>query len=146
MRYKVKEVANMVGISVRTLHHYDLIGLLKPKSISPAGYRLYSDHDLERLQQVLFFKELGFSLEQTKEIIISPDFDRKQALKTHKELLTAKRKRLDEIIRLVEHTIQSIEGDIEMDKREMFEAFDMTEIEKHQEKYAEETRQKYGKF
>lgn len=91
MPYKVKEVADMVGVSVRTLHHYDEIGLLKPESVSPAGYRLYSDHDLEKLQQVLFFKELGFSLQETKVTIDSPDFDRKQALRTHKELLIKKR-------------------------------------------------------
>ena len=67
MYYKIKEVADMVGISVRMLHHYDKIGLLKPESISPAGYRLYSDKDLETLQQVLFFKELEFSLKDIKE-------------------------------------------------------------------------------
>lgn len=145
MPYKVKEVADMVGISVRTLHHYDHIGLLKPESLNPAGYRLYTDRDLEKLQQILFFKELGFSLEETGKIINSPGFDRQKALKTHKELLQKKRARLDELIESVEKTIQSIEGGITMNKKDMFKAFDMSEIEKHQEKYAEETRQKYGK-
>ncbi|MCX7921901.1 MAG: MerR family transcriptional regulator [Clostridia bacterium] len=144
MPYKVKEVADMVGISVRTLHHYDQIGLLKPESVNSAGYRLYTDHDLEKLQQVLFFKELGFSLQETKDIINSPGFDRKNALQNHKELLLKKRNRIDEIIKSVEKTIQSIEGGIEMDNKERFKAFDMSEIEKHQEKYAEETKQKYG--
>ena len=69
MPYKVKEVADMVGVSVRTLHHYDQIGLLKPESVTPAGYRLYTEKDLEKLQQVLFFKELGFSLDETRNII-----------------------------------------------------------------------------
>lgn len=144
MVYKVKEVSDIVGISVRTLHHYDQIGLLKPESVSPAGYRLYTAHDLEKLQQILFFKELGFSLEDTGKIINSPGFDRRRALETHKELLMKKRERLDEIIRSVEKTIQSIEGGLDMDKKEMFKAFDMSEIEKHQEKYAEETKQRYG--
>lgn len=145
MPYKVKEVAEMVGVSVRTLHHYDQIGLLKPEFVSPTGYRLYTDHDLEKLQQVLFFKELGFSLQETGEIINNPNFDRQNALKTHKELLMKKRARLDEIIKLVEKTITSIGGGDTMSKKEMFQAFDMTEIEKHQEKYAEEAKQKYGK-
>lgn len=144
MPYKVKEVADMVGVSVRTLHHYDHIGLLKPESINPAGYRLYTDHDLEKLQQILFFKELGFSLQETGEIINSPSFDRRKALQTHKELLQKKRARLDELIESVDKTIQSIEGGITMDKKDMFKAFDMKDIEAHQEKYAEETRQKYG--
>lgn len=144
MYYKVKEVAEMVGISVRMLHHYDKIGLLKPESISPVGYRLYSDSDLEKLQQVLFFKELDFSLQEIKSILDGPDFDKKQALMSHKELLLEKRIRLEKIIKTVERTIFSIEGGTNMDKKEMFEAFDMSEIEKHKEKYAEEVKEKYG--
>lgn len=144
MPYKIKEVADMVGVSVRTLHHYDQIGILKPKSVTAAGYRLYTDEDLERLQQVLFFKELEFNLQEIKEIIDNPNFDRKHALKTHRELLIEKKKRLDKIIKSVEKTIDSIEGGIDMNKKEMFEGFDMTEIETHKEKYAEETKEKYG--
>lgn len=144
MNYKIKEVANMVGVSVRTLHHYDQIGLLKPESVTTAGYRLYSDHDLERLQQILFFKELGFSLQEIKQILDNPGFDRNQALKAQKELLIKKKERLEKIIVSVEKTIASIEGGTQMPKKEMFEAFDMSEIERHQQKYAEETRQKYG--
>ncbi|PKM76729.1 MAG: MerR family transcriptional regulator [Firmicutes bacterium HGW-Firmicutes-15] len=144
MPYKVKEVADMIGVSVRTLHHYDKIGLLKPEYISPAGYRLYTDNDLERLQQILFFKEIDFNLQEIKDILDSPGFDRKRALTAHKELLIEKRVRLNKIIKSVENTLYSIEGDIEMNKNEMFDAFDMSEIKKHQEKYAEEARQKYG--
>jgi len=70
MYYKIKEVSDMVGISVRILHYYDKIGLLKPESTSPAGYRFYTEKDLERLQQVLFFKELEFSLQEIKDIIV----------------------------------------------------------------------------
>ncbi len=144
MSYKVKEVADMVGVSVRTLHHYDQIGLLPPESISPAGYRLYSDQDLERLQQILFFKELGFSLQESKDIINKPGFDRKEALSAHKNLLIEKKNRLEKIISAVEQTIESIEGVRQMDKKEMFEAFDMSMIERHKEKYAAEAEYKYG--
>jgi DNA-binding transcriptional MerR regulator len=144
MCYKVKEVADMVGISIRTLHHYDQIGLLKPKSVSSAGYRLYTDTDLERLQQILLFKELDFSLQEIKAIIDSKDFDRKHGLITHKELLVEKKKRLEKIILSIETTINLIEGGVKMNKKEMFEGFDMTELEKQKGKYAEEVTQKYG--
>lgn len=142
--YKVKEVAEMVGISVRTLHHYDEIGLLKPETVTSAGYRLYSDKDLEKLQQILFFKELDFDLKKIKEILNDHNFDRKRALELHKKLLVKKRDRLNKIIECIEKTIDSVERGIEMNKEDMFSAFDMSEIERHQEKYAEETRQKYG--
>lgn len=144
MFYKVKEVSKIVGISVRALHHYDEIGLLKPENLTEAGYRLYSDKDLERLQQILFFKELDFSLQEVKEILDNPNFDRKRALKSHKELLVEKKKRIEKIIKSVEKTIDSIEGEIEMDKKEMFDGFDMSEIERIKEKYAEEAKAKYG--
>lgn len=144
MKYKVKEVADMAGVSVRTLHHYDQIGLLEPESVSPAGYRLYTDKDLERLQQILFFKELGFSLQETKDIIDSPEFDRKEAFTAHRRLLIEKKNRLEKIITSLEQTIESIEGGIKMDNKKMFGAFDMTDIERHKERYAEETKKKYG--
>lgn len=144
MSYKVKEVAEMVGISVRMLHHYDKIELLKPESVSPAGYRFYADRDLERLQLILFFKELDFSLKQIKEILDSPGFDRKEALKSHRTLLVEKMKRLEKIIETVDTTIKVIEGGIDMKKEEMFGAFDMREIEQHKEKYAKEVKEKYG--
>lgn len=144
MSYKIKDVAEMAGVSVRTLHHYDHIGLLKPETVTAAGYRLYTDHDLERLQQVLFFKELGFSLREIKKILDNPQFDRKKALIAQKKLLLEKKKRLEKIIRSVEKTIASMEGGIEMSKEDMFQAFDMSAIEKHQQKYAEEVKQTYG--
>lgn len=134
----------MVGISVRTLHHYDEIGLLKPQSTTEAGYRLYSEKDLEKLQQILFFKELDFDLKTINEILINPNFNRKRALELHRQLLIKKRDRLNKIIECVEDTIESVERGIKMSNDNMFEAFDMSEIEKHKQKYAEETKQKYG--
>ncbi len=142
--YRVKEVSDLAGVSVRTLHHYDQIGLLKPESVSEAGYRLYSDEDLAKLQQILFFKELGFSLRQTKTIIDSPGFDRVQTLKAHREMLMKQRNRLSRLVATVERTIESIEEGIDMSKKEMFDAFDMSEIEEHQRKYAKEVEEKYG--
>jgi DNA-binding transcriptional MerR regulator len=107
--YKVKEVADLPGVSVRTLHHYDQIGLLVPKSANPSGYRFYTDSELERLQQILFFREIGFSLQKIKTFLDSPEFDRKRALEAHKELLPDKKKRLEDIIDTVTLTLQSIE-------------------------------------
>lgn len=140
MEYTVKVVANLASVSVRTLHHYDEIGLLKPTNTSPSGYRLYSDTDLERLQQILFFKELGFKLQEIKKILDSPEYDRKQALLSHKQLLIQKKKRLEEIIKSVDKTLDTIKGGITMNKKEMFEGFDESKIEE----YKKEVREKYG--
>lgn len=144
MQYKVKEVADMVGISVRMLHHYDKIGLLKPASVSPAGYRLYSDNDLERLQQVLLFKELDFTLKQIKEILDTEGFDREKALESHRHLIIQKQKRLNRIIKTLDKTIDHIKGESIMSKKEMFDGFDMSEIEQCKEKYAKEVKDLYG--
>jgi MerR family transcriptional regulator, multidrug-efflux activator len=143
--YKVKEVAETTGVSVRTLHHYDRIDLLKPEEVSSAGYRLYSDENLERLQQILVFKEMDFSLHEIKDIIDRPEFNRKENLKKHKELLLAKKKRLEEIIQTVEMTIFSIEGGYQMENKDMFKGFDSKEIEEHQKKYSKEAKERYGK-
>ncbi|MFE4569496.1 MerR family transcriptional regulator [Paenibacillus chitinolyticus] len=144
MVYKVKEVADLVGVSVRTLHHYDEIGLLVPDSVNAAGYRLYTDRNLERLQQILFFKEIGFALQEIKAMLESPDFDRKRALIGHKELLLRKKKRLEDIIETVDRTIASVEGGIPMRKEQLFESFDRHPLEEHKKKYAAEAREKYG--
>lgn len=142
--YKVKEVAELVGISVRTLHHYDEVGLLKPSQMSPAGYRLYSDLELEQLQQILFFREIGFSLVEIKGMLGRPDYDRKETLLKHRELLFHKQKRLEEMINTINQTIESIEGGVTMKANEMFDGFDMSAIEEQKRKYGAEAREKYG--
>jgi MerR family transcriptional regulator, multidrug-efflux activator len=144
MSYQVKEVANMVGVSVRTLHHYDHIGLLQPEYISPAGYRQYTDENLERLQQILFFKEVGFGLKEIQKILDDPKFDRKKALMEHKGVLEKKKQRLQKMIATVEKTIDSIQGGIKMKGHDLFGGFSMKDIEEHQEKYAKEAEEKYG--
>lgn len=140
MAYTVKAVAEFAGVSVRTLHHYDTIGLLKPASLSPNGYRLYTDADLERLQQILFFRELGFNLAEIKNILDSPGYDRKEAMLSHRRLMEEKKRRLEEILRSLDRTINAIERGITMEKREMFEAFDETRINE----YLRQIREKYG--
>jgi DNA-binding transcriptional MerR regulator len=97
----VSQVTQITGISARTLQYYDEIGLLKPSSLTAAGYRLYDDEALQMLQQILFFKELGFKLNEIKEFIYQPDFDKMAAFKKQKELLLLKRNRTDRLIQLL---------------------------------------------
>ena len=139
--YKIKEIADIAGVSVRTLHHYDNIGLLKPFTITESGYRLYSLENLERLQQILFFKELDFNLHEIKEILDNPNFDKKEALNNHKKLLEKKMKRLERIINTVDITISNMEDNLKMNEKEMFNGFDISELEK----YKDEVKKKYGK-
>ncbi len=97
----ISQVAKLTGISARTLQYYDEIGLLKPSSLTSSGYRLYDDEALQKLQQILFFKELGFKLKEIKEILEKPDFDKMNAFKKQKELLLLKRNRTDRLIQLL---------------------------------------------
>ncbi|CAM4173682.1 MerR family transcriptional regulator [Bacillus manliponensis] len=136
---KVKEVANLVGISVRTLHHYDEIGLLVPEKTTDSGYRMYSEENLEVLQQILFFKELGLPLQKIKEIIYSPTFDKKEALMLHKNMLLEKRERLDKMIAMLDKTIKHVKGEIEMTMEEKFEGFDFSK-----NPYEQEARERWG--
>jgi len=130
----VKELSKIAGISVRTLHYYDEIGLLKPKMINESGYRIYSDNELETLYQILFFKELDFKLGKIKEIISNPSFNKEEALKQHKKLLLEKRKRLDNIIKSIDTSLKK-----GFDKN-MMDLFSM----ENYEKYKEEAIEKYG--
>ncbi|WP_101846771.1 MerR family transcriptional regulator [Halobacillus sp. Marseille-P3879] len=141
--YKIKEAADLAGVSVRTLHHYDQIGLLAPKK-GANGYRYYGDDDFVRLQQILFFKELDFPLNQIKEILDDPAFNEKLALKQHKAVLLEKRKRLDKIIQSIEESLHTYEGGRTMSHKDRFEPFDMKKIEEHQQKYAKEAEQRWG--
>lgn len=135
---KISEVAKMTGITVRTLHYYDEIGLLKPSKIHENGYREYQKKDLEVLQQILLFREMDFSLKDIKDIITNPLFDRREALMNHKKILLKKEKRIKNLIVLVDKTLR---GDDNMS----FKEFDSTDIVEIKNKYAEEVKEKYGK-
>ncbi|WP_257348687.1 MerR family transcriptional regulator [Pseudalkalibacillus decolorationis] len=139
MTLRVKEVADLVGISVRTLHHYDEIGLLTPDETTESGYRLYSDENLETLQQILFFKELSFPLKKIIEIISSPSFDRQEALELHRKMLLEKRSRLDKMITTIDNTIQHTKGEIQMSNKAKFEGFDFSH-----NPYEKEARERWG--
>lgn len=136
---KVKEVADLTGISVRTLHHYDEIGLLVPDGTTEAGYRDYSERNLELLQQILFFRELGFSLKKIKEIVTSKSFDRLEALERHREMLNEKRSQLEQLLRTVEQTIRHAKGEVTMTNEEKFKGFDFGS-----NPYEQEARERWG--
>lgn len=116
----VKQVSLLTGVSVRTLQFYDEIGLLKPTKLTDAGYRLYDEHALEALQQILFFKELDFTLKEIKTIMENPNFDRATALKKQRELIEMKRDRLNALLELLDKLVK---GEKCMD----FKNFDMSE-------------------
>ena len=118
----VKEISERTGISVRTLHYYDEIGLLKPTSYSEGGYRLYDDKALERLQQILFFREFDMPLLEIKEIMDNPELDRDSVLLTQKKMLEIKRDRLN---RMIAGITDILKGENKMD----FEMFSKTEID-----------------
>ncbi|GIQ69942.1 MerR family transcriptional regulator [Xylanibacillus composti] len=139
MAMTVKEVADLVGISVRTLHHYDEIDLLKPDDVSESGYRLYSDDNLTQLQQILFFKELGFPLKQIRDIMNGPAYDRLDALELQYRMLLDKRTKLDQMIMTMEKTIQHAKGERNMTHKEKFEGFDFSH-----NPYEQEARERWG--
>lgn len=140
MAYTVGDVAKVAHVSVRTLHHYDDVGLLQPSGRSEAGYRLYSIEDLERLQQVLFYKELGFGLEEIRELMTDERYDRRAVLEQQRELVAEQALRLDAMLDLIDKTIASLDGVVHMTKEEMFEVFgDFDPSE-----YEDEVKERWG--
>lgn len=123
---RIKEVADLVGVSVRTLHHYDKIGLLVPDEVTDAGYRKYSEGNLEMLQQILFFKKLGFSLEYIRKMMHNPAYDREEALKIQRKMLENEAGKIEKMIKTIDKTLLYMKGDIEMTNEEKFEGIDFT--------------------
>lgn len=144
MEYTVQKLSRMAGVSTRTLRYYDEIGILKPARISSSGYRVYGQSEVNRLQQILFYRELGVALESIKDIINSPSFDSMLALKEHREKLLAKREQIDMLIANVDKTIAMAEGRINMSDKEKFEGFKQKMIDENEKKYGKEVREKYG--
>jgi DNA-binding transcriptional MerR regulator len=137
--YTVKQLSNLAGVSVRTLHYYDEIGLLKPSSLGGNGYRHYEEEALLKLQQILFYRELELSLDEIKAVTGRPDFDVETALRSHREALQGKVERLKHLIQTVDNTIDQLKGNESMNAKGLFEGFS----EEEQEKYAQEAEQMY---
>jgi DNA-binding transcriptional MerR regulator len=133
MGHTVGDVAKLAHVSVRTLHHYDEIGLLAPSGRSHSGYRLYTDADLERLQQILFFRELGFALDHVGRILDDRSFDRKKALVAQRALLVEKAARVDAMVRLVDKAIDALTKGTTMNRDEMFEGFGDEGTKEHEQ-------------
>lgn len=144
MVYTVKQLAEIAGVTPRTLRYYDEIGILKPANTNSSGYRTYGPKEVDRLQQILFYRELGVNLNKIKKILDSPEFDEIEALKEHRNKLVEKREQLNQLIENVDKTLLSKERCIKMDDREKFEGFKKKLIEENEEMYGEEIRQKYG--
>ena len=136
-RYTVKQLAQIAGVSVRTLHYYDQFGLLKPRSVGNNRYRYYGETELLRLQQIRFFRELSFSLEEIKSILTNPKFDILRTLEVHKATLELRAERLLDLVHTVDNTIASLKGSKIMEDKEYFNGFS-DEKQAEYQKYAED--------
>ena len=139
MGYTVHTLAKLSGISIRTLHYYDEIGLLKPAYIAENGYRYYQEKQLLLLQQILFFRELGFTLKQIQKILAQTDFDRLNALQSQKKLLSDKIVQMQILMKTIDKTINHIKGKQMLDNKEIFKGFEPdSEQQQKYEKFVEE--------
>lgn len=144
MEYTINKLAKMAAVSTRTLRYYDEFGLLSPKRISSNGYRIYTQKEVDQLQHILFYRELGLSLDEIKKIISSSEFDATSALHTHLSALLNKRHQLDILIANVEKTLSSAKGGTTMSNKEKFSGFGQQLADKNEDAYGEEIREKYG--
>ena len=135
--YTVKALADMAGISRRTLHYYDQIGLLHPTKVTEKGYRFYDQAALFRLQQILFYRELGMALSEIKTVLDDPDFNRIGALQAHRERLVAEMGRLGRLVHTVDRTIQHLNGEVDMTNKKIFDGFDKETEAKYKKEAAE---------
>jgi MerR family transcriptional regulator, thiopeptide resistance regulator len=137
--YTVQKLAQIAGVTPRTLRHYDAIGLLKPDTIGENGYRYYNEHSVILLQQILLYREMEIPLDDIKQILVQPDFDVISSLEKHRAELTQRITRLHRLIKTIEKTIAHQRGDLEMENKQFFEGFS----EAQQEEYEKEAMQKY---
>lgn len=144
MEYTVQKLGLLAGVSTRTLRYYDEIGLLKPARINSSGYRIYGQQEVDRLQQILFYRELGVGLEEIKDLIAADTFDADRALREHHVKLLEKREQLDALIATVELTLAHRKGIKTMSDKQKFEGFKQKLIDDNEKQYGEEIRAKYG--
>lgn len=137
--YTVKQLSQIAGVTIRTLHHYDEIGLLRPTSVGRNGYRHYGDEALYRLQQILFYRELRFPLGEIKKFLGRPDFDVLVALEAHRAALQTETQRLKRLMHTIDNTIGQLKGKGNLKPRGLFEGFSAEE----QRMYAEEAAQNW---
>lgn len=138
-RYTVKQLATLAGVTVRTLHHYDQIGLLKPTSVGANGYRYYGEGTLYRLQQILFYRELDVPLDEIRRIVNGRDFDILAALESHRSALQLEALRLRRLIQTIDRTVQRLKGKRTMSDKQLFRGFS----DEEQNKLAAEAEQRW---
>ena len=144
MEYTIKKLSLLAGVSTRTLRYYDEVGILKPARINSSGYRIYGKKEIDRLQQILFYRELDISLDNIKQILFSPDYDETNALIEQRKNLLAKREHLNILIDNLEKTIRYKKGEFIMSDKEKFEGFKKQLIDDNEKKFGKEIREKYG--
>ena len=144
MEYTIQKLAKIAKISTRTLRYYDEIDLLKPHRINKSGYRIYEQTEINRLQQILFYRHLGFPLSEIKEIVSNPDFNEEKALQNHYQALMNQKEQLDQLIQNVYLTLKSYQGGIEMSNSQKFEGFKRELVEENEARFGKEVRDKYG--
>jgi DNA-binding transcriptional MerR regulator len=144
MEYTVNKLAKIAGVSARTLRYYDERGLLPTRRNSSNGYRIYGQEDIDRLQQIMFYRELGIAWDEIARILSEPNFEPLVALDDHLAALQEKRERLDALIRNVENSILAMKGEMTMKDSEKFEGFKQKLIDENEQRYGEEIRAKYG--
>ena len=144
MEYTIKQLADLSGVTPRTLRWYDREGLLRPGRVTEAGYRIYGPKEVDRLQEILFYRELGFSLADIRRLLDDPAYDRQAALQSHLAELKARRARLDGLILTVQKTIAEAKGGTKMSDKEKFEAFKRNLAAENETRYGKEIRAKYG--
>lgn len=145
MIYTIHELSILANISTRSLRYYHQIGILTPHEIKDSGYRIYAKQEVDRLQLILFYKELGFQLSEIKNIIDQPNFDQIKALKVQITKLDQEVLRVQTLLENVKNTIKSKEGDFTMKDKDKFEGFKENLIKENDALYEKEIRQKYGK-
>lgn len=144
MEYTIQKLAHLSGTTKRTLRYYDEIGLLKPLRINSSGYRIYGAGEVDRLQQIMFFRAMDVNLEEIKRIMDEPNFNEAAALRSHLESLLNKKNEIDKMIHNVRKTIEVKEGRDTMTDQEKFEGLKKEMLDKNEAEYGKEIRQKYG--
>lgn len=144
MEYTVQKLARLAGVSARTLRYYDEFGILTPARVNSSGYRIYGQKEVDLLQQIMFYREMGVGLDTIKEIVNSADFDENKALNAHLVKLLAQRQQLDLLIENVKNTIEFKKGKIIMSDKQKFDGFKKKLVEDNEQKYGKEIREKYG--
>lgn len=144
MEYTIQKLSKLAGVSTRTLRYYDEIHLLKPARINSSGYRIYGEQEINRLQQILFYRELSLELDKIKQILDSPTFNEQLALEHHHLQLIEKQAQLTKLIHNVEQTIATLKGEQTMTNKEKFEGFKKKMVKDNEKKYGKEIREKYG--